>query len=106
MNNSELGYATDSIFQNKRNRVGIEFCPNCIRIDWVMTTGYKSFSKMMDGLVNQAFQLGYNKLFFADSLTEEILIMFTRYGFIEREVCGDPYNHYLFYFLNEGGDSS
>lgn len=97
-------YATYVMCHSKKNQVGIEYNPNRIRIDWVITTGYKKFKKMMDELVKQAIQFGYNRLFFADSLTDETLEMFKRYGFIEKAVCGDPFNHYLFYFLDEGGD--
>ena len=96
-------YATYVMHYSKKNQVGIEYNLNHIRIDWVMTTSYKSFKKMMDELIKQAIQLRYNKLFFADSLTDETLKMFKMYGFKEKDVCGDCYNHYLYYFIDEGG---
>ena len=92
----DFPFCSDIIYKDPQNQIGIEFNWDIrIRIDGLVTTDEDSFVQMMDALVELSRRFGYDKLFFADSLTDDVLDMFLTYGFKETQVLGDPYNHYL-----------
>ena len=91
-----LDFCSDVLYLNEKIQVGLEFNWDIrVRIDGVITTDEESFIQMMDAVVVIAKRFQYPKLFFADSLKDEVLEMFLNYGFVETAVMGDPYNHYL-----------
>lgn len=95
-------FCSEVIVLNETNKMGIEFNWDVrVRIDGVIATDLDSFIKMMDALVIVAKKFGYNKLFFADYLSDEVLEMFLFYGFTEIQVQGDDGNHYLDYTMAE-----
>lgn len=99
---ADFPFCSDIIYLNEQNQMGVEFNWDVrIRIDGVLTTDDDSFIQMMDALVEIARRFEYKQLFFADSLSEEVLDMFLNYGFGETKVLGDPYNHYLDFYLEE-----
>lgn len=104
----DFPFCSDVIYKDEQNQVGIEFSWDTrIRIDGVVTTDEESFFQMMDALVELSNRFGYFTLFFADSLTDDVLDMFLAYGFTETQVWGDPYNHYLnFDIYSEEGDGN
>ena len=69
-----------------------------LRISWVSATDSNSFDEMMNFIEVYAKENGYNNLYFADMLSEDILGWFLSKGFTENEVNDE--NHYLIKDLN------
>jgi|GEM_PF-5271070 len=89
---------------NKKNRIVLEINkPFYIRIVEIQVSGYVFFKLMMLYAKMEAKENDCKVIFFADKLPNNILKMYKKYGFVEKEVSGDPYNHYLYFFLNKGG---
>lgn len=104
---ADFPFCSDIIFLNDQNQMGVEFNWDVqIRINGVLTTDEDSFIQMMDALVEIAKRFKYKHLFFADSLSEEVLAMFLSYGFGETKVLGDSYNYYLDFYLYEKEEMS
>lgn len=95
-------FCSKIIYCDECNQLGIEFtCDFRIRINGVVSSDLKSFTKLMDTLVLFAKRYGYKKLFYADKLSEEMMERFHDYGFVETQVLGDDWNHYMNYVLEQ-----
>lgn len=99
----KIPFSTHIIYLDANNQIGLEFNWDIrIRIDGIYTTDYGSFKTMMATLIEVSKKQGYNKLFFADSVSNNILNMLISYGFHEIPVLPDKGNHYLTYYIDEG----
>ncbi len=93
---NEFPFCSHVAVKDKNNLIGFEFNCSQIRVDGVRVKDFNSFSKLMDVLVALARRDGYTRIFFGDSLYDELLVMFLRYGFLEKIVDTDRWNHYLY----------
>lgn len=87
--------ATENLYLNKQNQMGVELNAY-IRISGIEVTDYDSFVRMMRALKALARRYGYKDIRYMDTLTDDVLDMFLKFGFSERIVSGDYWNHYLY----------
>ena len=108
----DFPFCSHILLLNRKNQIGIEYNKvgirnqNKIRIDGVETSDEKSFSQMMDALVEHAKHTDYGKLMFCDELNDDVLDMFLQYGFCESEKDGSLYNNLLYLTIDENNGAS
>ena len=92
-----LPYSTHIIEIDAQNRIGVQFNRNGkrARVNRFVMDNSNLFAQMMDCLSGIAINNEIDTLVYCDSITDDALKMFRKYGFYEKSV-DDPYNHYLY----------
>lgn len=92
----EFPFCSHVAVKDKNNLIGFEFNGSQIRVDVVRVKDFNSFEELMDDIVSLARGEGYVRIFFGDTLSDELLVMFLQYGFRDKVVDTDRWNHYLY----------